>query len=178
MRVTGHIAGAYLVTKSLLSSWSLGDQTINSTLLVLGTLSGGLPDLDYLYYAIKSRGIKFGTDFQHHKWISHTFPFYIIPGLFFYFLGETLNASFMSMAAVVITVAATTHLLLDMIGSGDGIMWAWPFSKRMDGVFLLNVHGKEWIEAYARHPISWVENTIVICSIVWLGFDLLQYFLK
>jgi len=175
MRVTGHIAGAYLVTKGLLSIWSLDDPSVNSTLLVLGSLSGALPDLDYLYYAIKSRGIKFGADFQHHKWISHTFPFYIIPGLFFYLLGIIMNIAIVSMAAVVVTVAAITHLLLDMIGSGDGIMWAWPFSKRMDGIFLFNVHGKEWIEAYTRHPISWVENTMVICSVVWLGFDLFQF---
>lgn len=176
MRTPGHMAGSYIVVREVVNH--MPASVPNPTLLiVLGTLAGALPDLDYFYYAIKSGGLKYETDFQHHKWISHTFPFYIIPGAMIYLLGFWLNSPIVKSISLVVTVGAVIHLLLDMVGSGDGIMWAWPFSKRMDGVHLLNVHGKEWAKVYAKHPISWVERTIIIIALFFLVFDVFSWLL-
>lgn len=171
MRTQGHIAGSFIVVREVLKHIPT-NETNQMALIVLGTLAGALPDLDYFYYAFKSGGFKYETDFQHHKWVSHTFPFYIIPGALFYFLGYFLGYPAIRFGALVITIGTVVHLILDMIGSGDGIMWAWPFSKRMDGIFLLNVHGKEWSSAYAKHPISWVERIIIITALILLAYDL------
>ena len=66
--------------------------------------------------------------------------------------------------ATTVTVAAVTHLFQDMVGSGTGLMWAWPFSRRMDGIAVLNVKGKAWREVYRQHPIAWVERLLVAAA--------------
>ena len=160
MREVGHIAGGYLVTRQLVKQWQLSKAEKNR-LLALGTAAATLPDVDVLLYVLKTRSLELSSDFDHHKWVTHTFPFYLVPGALVYLYARTAGRTALRRQATVVTVAAATHLFQDMIGSGTGLMWAWPFSRRMDGIVVLNVTGKAWREMYRRHPVAWVERLLV-----------------
>jgi membrane-bound metal-dependent hydrolase YbcI (DUF457 family) len=175
MQFDGHIAGAYLLAREITRHMNISP-TKRHLLTGLGALAGALPDLDFFVYAIQKGTLTMGTDFQHHKWITHTFPFYLIPGLLVYLLARQTGKDGLANGTLVVSASVVIHLLMDMVGSGDGIMWAWPFSQRMDGIFLLNVHGNDWVQTYNAHPISWVERSIKITALFVLGYDLWKFF--
>jgi membrane-bound metal-dependent hydrolase YbcI (DUF457 family) len=173
MKPTGHLAGGYLVTRLWLKQ--IKPDLNRNLLLAAGTLAGMLPDTDTLYHLARTRSLEFGADFDHHRWITHTFPFYLIPGLLVYGYGRFAGRSWLGQLSLVSTTAAVTHLLQDAIGSGTGLMWAWPFSRRMGGVCTLHVEGgRAWLEAYERHPIAWVERLIVLAAVGMLIMDFLK----
>jgi hypothetical protein len=165
MKPLGHLAGGYLTTQAALHIIKPPPEN-RLPLLTLGTIAGILPDLDGVYHIIRTRSLKFGEDFDHHRWISHTFPFYWIPGGLLYLWSKLTGRTMVQQATAVTLAGVTTHLLQDTIGSGTGLMWAWPFSKRMDGICTLNVKGGEaWLEVYNQHPISWVERLTVLAAV-------------
>lgn len=170
MQFDGHMAGAFLLAREITRHMDISPRQ-RGVLTAVGGLAGALPDLDFLIYAVWKGTLQMGTDFQHHKWITHRFPFYLVPGLLVSWLGNKTGREGLARGALVVTASAVLHLLMDMVGSGDGIMWAWPFSRRMDGLFLLNVHGMEWVRAYNAHPVSWVERIIKITAVLVLVFD-------
>jgi hypothetical protein len=141
-------------------------------LLALGSFAGILPDFDYLYYAIRKKGICYDTDFRHHTWITHTFPFYWFPSAVLYVVGFILQRQAIRRTAVVVAAGTTTHLLQDTVGSGDGIMMLFPFTRKMWGVGLLNKHGREWKEAYEKSKISNIEHLLVALGIASFIYDL------
>jgi hypothetical protein len=107
--------------------------------------------------------------------MSHTFPFYLIPGILLYGYSRGAGQIWLGQLSLVTTTAAVTHLLQDAIGSGTGLMWAWPFSRRMGGICTLHVKGgRAWLETYNRHPIAWVERLIVLAAVGMLVKDFLQ----
>jgi len=165
MREVGHVAGGYLVTRQFVKQWQLSEAEKNR-LLALGAAAASLPDVDVLLYVLKTRSLELGSDFDHHKWVTHTFPFYLVPGIPVYLYACTTGRAALSRRAVVVTVAAVTHLFQDMIGSGTGLMWAWPFSRRMDGIVVLNVTGEAWRKVYRQHPIAWVERLLVAAAVL------------
>jgi hypothetical protein len=166
MKPLGHLAGGYLVTRGLLEYLQV-EPADRRKLLVIGSLAGLLPDMDALLYLAYSRDLQFGDEFDHHRWVSHTFPLYWGPGLLAYLYGRAKNRPWLSHLALITTTGATVHLLQDTIGSGTGLMWAWPFSRRMGGICTLHVKGGQaWLEAYRRHPIAWVERGIIVLGVV------------
>src|SRR5262245_57017665 len=171
MKPLGHLAGGYLVTRNLLNHIEVepGDKQV---LLLAGSLAGVLPDMVAILYIAWSRDLQFGDEFDHHRWITHTFPFYWGPGLLAYLVGRVRNNPWLSQLALVITIGATVHLLQDTIGSGTGLMWAWPFSRRMAGICTLNVKGGQaWLAVYNRHPIAWVERGIILLALATFLVD-------
>jgi membrane-bound metal-dependent hydrolase YbcI (DUF457 family) len=174
MRIQGHVAGGYLVTQALLA-WLKPPSSEEKQLLVLGTLAGVLPDGDTLLHLARTRSLEFGEDFDHHAWITHTFPFYLLPGLGLFLYGQWRNRPKIRRGALVVMAGTTTHLLQDTIGSGTGLMWAWPVSKRMGGFGTLNVKGgRAWLEVYANHPIAWVERLIILAALLLFLVNLLK----
>ncbi len=164
MKPTGHLAGGYLATRLLLKQ--INPETDKRVLLTVGTLAGMLPDMDTLYHLARTRSLEFGADFDHHRWITHTFPFYLIPGSLVYFYGYLYDKRWLRQLSLLATTGAITHLLQDGIGSGTGLMWAWPFSRRMGGIGTLHVKGgRAWLEIYNKHPIAWVERLIILTAL-------------
>ena len=164
MTPLGHLAGGYLASRVLLNQID-PKPTDRKLLLVAGTVAGILPDADTLYYVARSRSFEFGEDFDHHRWISHTLPVYWLAGLTAYLYGRLSGQRRLAQGAQVVTAATTAHLLQDTIGSGTGLMWAWPFSRRMGGIATLHIKGgRAWLEAYKTHPIVWVERLIIFTA--------------
>ncbi len=169
MREIGHIAGGYLATRALLQRWRPA-QRERRVLLALGVAASALPDVDVLGYALRRRSLDF-ENFDHHQWITHTFPPYVALGLLLYGSARAANHPRWQRRAMLITLMCTLHLLQDSIGSGTGLMWAWPFSRRMDGFIVLGVKGDAWRGVYANHPISWVERALVGLAVVVALWD-------
>ncbi len=163
MRELGHVAGGYLTTRALLQRWRPAPRERNA-LLALGLLASTLPDTDVLGYALhrllRGRSLDF-SEFDHHQWISHTFPPYVALGLLGYGIARGAGSQRWPRRVLVIALMCGLHLLQDSIGSGTGLMWAWPLSRRMDGLVVLGVKGDAWRDVYANHPISWVERGLV-----------------
>jgi len=97
-----------------------------------------------------------------------------VPLCLVWLYGRTRRSLRITHATLVMLGSSTGHLLQDMIGTGDGVMWAWPFSTRMDGFSLLNVHGREWAKIYSRHPIAWIERFIILTSAIMLIRDVMS----
>ncbi len=174
MRIQGHIAAGYLVSQGLIAILPIpADERL--AMLTLGTLAGVLPDLDALYYFAKKKAVMLSDDFTHHQWVSHTFPPYLIlTGLLLVLGWFTANTSLQN-ASLFLGVSVCIHLLLDMVGSGDGIMILWPISRRMVGIGKLNVHGMTWKRVYETSPYVWIENMILITAFVLLLADIVGF---
>lgn len=176
MKPLGHLAGGFLTARLLLNIIK-PEPKDRVPLLALGTLAGILPDLDGAYHVVRTRSLAFGEDYDHHRWLSHTFPFYWLPGGLLLLWAKRSERPRLKQAALVATASATTHLLQDGVGSGTGLMWAWPISRRMDGICTLHVKGGQaWLEVYQNHPIAWVERLLILAAATLLVFDLIGYF--
>jgi hypothetical protein len=168
MRIQGHIAGGVLTTGVVLSILKPPIQVADK-LLILGALAGSLPDWDILIYFLKKRAIKYDTDFHHHTWITHTFPFYLVPALILYLVGVFSSTVYLQWSAIVFFLAAATHLVQDMYGSGDGIMVYYPFSRKMEGFELTGTHGPEWMKQYLKSRAFRVEQATVFAAIIFVA---------
>jgi hypothetical protein len=171
MRFQGHLAAGYVVSRVFINI--VGIPPENQLLMTaIGTGAGILPDLDALYYFVRKGAITFDDDFTHHKWITHTFPPYLIVGLLILVVGGNLQNQLIQHSAALLTISTFVHLFLDMIGSGDGIMIAWPFSQRMVGIGKLHVHGMEWKQRYETSVYIWIERLIILVALIILGSNL------
>jgi len=166
MRLPGHVAGAWIASKIVISRLRTTSTQERRNLSILGAIAGTLPDLDYLWYMVTKRGIKYESDFRHHTWITHTFPFYWAIGGFLYLIGVVKNNPLLKNQATILAVSTSTHLAQDMIGSGDGIMALYPASRKMYGVWLSGLHGKEWNENYVKSSAYLVELGLIVIACI------------
>ena len=135
----------------------------NSLGIIMVMSAAILPDLDGI--SIISKKIDFNENFRHHKWPTHTFFVYILLFIAIFLIEFFIpNRIFYS---ILFLIGSFSHLIGDMIGSGDGIMFFWPFSKKMFGFHLLNKHGKEWLENYLSFwYFRWNERIAVALGLV------------
>jgi hypothetical protein len=166
MKIEGHLAGGWLISKLAVDCMRPESRADRIRLLGIGTLAGVLPDLDFLWYLWKKRGVTYGTDFRHHTWITHTFIFYWIPAAFLFIVGACMGNKRLKQASILFAAGTTAHLLQDGVGSGDGIMYAYPASRKMWGIGLIGKHGKEWLETYVHSPVYRIEKGIIGLSAI------------
>jgi len=117
---------------------------------IITILAGIAPDLDYIVYLIRREGQHHTT--SHHTWFSHTlWPFV---GIAFFLMLNGYN-----FLGILFIIGTTTHLIQDSIGTGDGIMWFYPFSRRQLGIHILGEIGKKWQQAYLSYwYFRWTER--------------------
>jgi hypothetical protein len=172
MRFEGHVASGYLISQAALSALPIEPES-KLGLLAMGTIAGVLPDFDGLVYIIRKRSFLLGNDYTHHKWVSHTLPpYWLFAGLLF-LVGHFKSLAWLTHAAILLALSTTGHFLLDMVGSGDGIMLLWPFSQRMFGIGKLHAHGAEWKRKYEASPFVIIERGILLGALVVFIADLL-----
>jgi membrane-bound metal-dependent hydrolase YbcI (DUF457 family) len=173
MRLPGHIAGAWITSKLVIDRLDISPQE-RINLSLLSVVVGTIPDWDYLWYMISKKGIKYESDFRHHTWITHTFPFYwVISGLI-YLVGIIIKKPSLKNQATIFAVATSTHLAQDMVGSGDGIMALYPATKKMYGVGLSGLHGKAWNDNYVKSPSYLVEIGLIIIACIMFVLSLFR----
>jgi membrane-bound metal-dependent hydrolase YbcI (DUF457 family) len=170
----GHAAGGYLIG-TLLSVATKSRPKDAKVLRVLGIVGGILPDLDIWAYHALRKPMSLGSDFQHHTWLTHTLPCYLVPGSLIAIWASRTKRTALARYSIVLTASICIHLIQDMVGSGDGIQLFFPFSRRMFGIRLFGVHGKEWRAHYTRDPIFVVEIELVLLALAMAGYRLLCY---
>jgi hypothetical protein len=171
MRFQGHVAAGYIVSQAFIAASAFPAEK-SLLLTAVGTAAGILPDLDGLYYLARKRELRFDTDFTHHTWVTHTLPPYLLIGALALWLGVNDGNEILQASAKLLMISTSIHLLLDMVGSGDGIMIAWPISHRMFGIGLLKVHGMEWKRRYEASGFVWIERAILFVALLLLASDL------
>jgi len=164
MRPQGHIAAGYLVSQAVIGLMAAPAEE-QLALTILGIAAGIFPDLDVLYYFARKKKLIFDDDFVHHHWVSHTFPPYFLAALLFYLARPANAAAAFLHAGITAFSSVIVHLLLDMVGSGDGIMIAWPFSRRMVGIGKLNARGMQWKRLYEASPYVRIEYFIILSAL-------------
>lgn len=131
---------------------------ILSTLIVTGII----PDLDVIYQKVILKR-PFDHTFQHHLWLSH-WPVTYLPLVF-------LSAITGNPYVYAVTAGLYSHLVLDTFFVADGIMWLFPFSKKMYCFFGKHTkghHGKEWFSIYKTLPIFKIDllSFIVLVALI------------
>ncbi len=123
----GHFAGGYLAALGLLT-WSgiqIPDEQ-KPVILLVGSLIGFAPDLD-MFRAFRNSKNFIVTPGENHRAFSTHAPFlWLIAGIV---LAIFAPNPFWKMTGLLVWVAAWSHFFLDSIQYG--IMWFWPFSKRL-----------------------------------------------
>lgn len=164
----GHAAGGFIAgtIAAFLTKRKSNDYSFYQ---IIGVAGGLLPDADLvIYHSLRNR-FNLSPDIEHHTWLTHKFPFYLIPGTLLTAWAIRNKRPKLARITATLILGACTHLLQDMCGSGDGIQLLFPLSKRMFGFRLLDAHGKEWRRRYVRDPIFLVEATLIITALlIWL----------
>ncbi|MCI0397769.1 MAG: metal-dependent hydrolase [Chloroflexi bacterium] len=156
----GHAAGGYLA--GTLSAWLHQSRPEEIRKLQLAGLAGGLlPDLDLPGRYALSKVLPLPADIRHHTWVTHTFPFYLVPGGLLTLWARRRKKERLARYAATVTAGVCVHLAQDTCGTGDGMQLFFPFSRHMSGFRLLHVHGREWQRRYVRDPIFLVELAFV-----------------
>lgn len=128
----------------------------STPILITLIFTSVLPDLDVIYQKTILKK-PFDHSFQHHQWASH-WPVTYLPLIL-------LTALTNNYYALIITLGVYSHLILDTFFAADGIMWLYPFSKKMYCFFDKHTkghHGKEWFIIYRTLPIFKVD---ILCFI-------------
>jgi membrane-bound metal-dependent hydrolase YbcI (DUF457 family) len=167
-----HVAASYLTTRAYVrrvvksASWSL---------LAIGIFAGVVPDVDAVwFYAKYGRAATGDLAGAHRLSIMHT-PFLcvIVVALILAIPHKASWSSRVHLAACS-AIGFFTHLVLDSLTIGWGIMWLYPFSTRMYGWNIVTrlyrrKWGDRWFIEYLHSPFILIELTIVVLAFgVWL----------
>jgi membrane-bound metal-dependent hydrolase YbcI (DUF457 family) len=175
MKLSGHAAGGVIITRAIFKFLKPNSGSERLALLVSGAIAGTIPDWDGVLYLMNKKQLKIESDFRHHTWITHTFVFHWVISGALYLLGNILRRSSLKKKALIVGASTTMHLVQDTIGTGDGIMVFYPFTKKMYGIGLSNLHGNEWEADYVKRPIYNVERSLKFIAVFVMIFEILKW---
>lgn len=129
MVLPGHLAGGYLATSAILSLIPLTlSPTETTSLLIIGTLAGELPDIDLAIFYLISRKKKPQKGDTHRKFLTHIPLFWLLIFIPIALIGFIFKSPFIVIMALIIFAGTLTHLIFDSIDYG--IQWLKPFSEK------------------------------------------------
>ncbi len=123
----GHIAAGYLTAKVLIGSlhYDLTAGQIND-LTIIAALLAFIPDLDFFAAFAKIGKFRMETGKTNHRhYPSHAPIVWLILGLIIFVFSAS---AFGKTLGLLVWLAPWSHFILD---SQWGIMWLWPFSKKL-----------------------------------------------
>ena len=129
MVLPGHIAGGYLAT-TLLLTLSHGTLTPDDmrAVLILGTLSGELPDIDLVFFYITQRFSTTHSKNNHRDYITHLPIVWLGISSLIMLGGYASGSAFLEYSGAALLCGSWSHFILDSIEFG--IMWLWPYSRQ------------------------------------------------
>ena len=170
MLLPGHVGGSYLVAAACAQLFRRPGQPRGVTLaLALFALGAGLvSDADILPATLRVGWDPLGrVASEHRASFLHTPLFAVAAGL------VTLALPFRNrwLWATVAFAAVMTHLLLDSLSIGSGVMWLHPWSDTFYGINLANNYygadwGDQWLRRYLLHPLFLIEVALVATAVV------------
>jgi hypothetical protein len=180
MVLPGHLAGGYLAARALmaLSNPALSRPEINA-LYIITILAAEAPDLDLIRFFFEHRSLKLQKTDSHRKYASHAPAAWLFGSFVIVLAGYLLGIPFVSYAGLAVLCGSWSHFILDSVEYG--IMWLWPFSKKM---FALRYPVQEeideqigtisyywqFIKKYYCKYITFYLELIVIAVAVWVAF--------
>ena len=164
-----HIAYPYIIINLLTYITPLKVTPAQNLLLAVFSI---LPDSDYLirYLVAKIRREKIRlNEVQHHKWPSH-WPISYLPLLVIFLMTPSVTTFLM-------VFGVYSHLVLDLIATGDGIMLFYPFKKNFYMILSKHTKGKmgwEWVKTYKKLRVYKLEKVVI--TIVAIHFAAILLF--
>lgn len=144
-----------------------------------------LPDLDAIYYFIKSKGrLKLTMEYQHHlNSLTHV-PLIFSPVIIVFIISLIINFYPLYFLMAVVGIYGG-HFLLDTIASGDGIMWGKnPFKRKKYTRFINKYcdktdgyHGRYWDARYRQTKTFKIGNYAVIIASTIIFFHIINLYL-
>ncbi len=168
MLLPTHIAGAYCATEAALFLLRRPRSEVCRGPILYGVVAGVVSDLDLVPLFFKL-GWKFlgGEAGQHRESILHTLIFAVVLALVPVFLRMRERSAW----AVAGCVGLISHLVLDSLTIGWGIMWFYPFSIKFYGINIATrwygaQWGDKWLSKYIWHPLFIIELAIMSAGFV------------
>ncbi|MCS6962499.1 MAG: metal-dependent hydrolase [Thermoflexus sp.] len=161
------VVAAYMIQRATHQPFHLG-------IAGLAVFLSGLPDLDLLWGWWRRRRAGEEGHNPHHALWTHTPLFWVI-------WGGILAWGFHLPLGLVIGLALV-HLVLDSIGTDDGIMWLWPWRRRQYALWPRNLHaagarGLAFYRRYYRQPLLLlIELSLLTVASMILGWEILRTF--
>lgn len=97
-------------------------------MLILGTISGDLPDIDVAIFSFTHLIGSKTAKKQHRSYVTHTPIFWLAVSAAAALIGLAASSAFILTLSAVILAGSWSHLLFDSIEYG--VRWLWPFSDR------------------------------------------------
>lgn len=133
--------------------------------LLLGVVAALLPDVDFVWHWLRGREVAaHAGNPEDHRDVLH-YPLVFVPAA-----TAATNLAFGEVAGLIVGCALLLHFLHDSFGTGWGINWLWPLSKKSykffcekDGtpslrpVVSWSSHEKRHVMAQYGDP-EWIQN--------------------
>jgi hypothetical protein len=123
---------------------------LTTTIILLSVAFGLLPDFD-MSVEIFQQGALRGKGDKFHRKITH-FPILYIPIIPFIFY------RYNNFWGILFTVNLISHFIHDTVGTGFGLKWLWPFSKKNFKIFSNPIDGR----LGTKFIVSWDPQALKI----------------
>lgn len=131
MLPSGHLASGYL-SGTLLATWLPGlvQDDSRQIFIALVALFAVIPDLDEFWVFAKiGRAIGSKAGFNHRKLLTHTPLLHLLIAVLIFALGAIAQNQLVVQISFAYLLGTMMHLFFDSFAYG--VMWLWPFSKKL-----------------------------------------------
>ena len=171
MLLPGHVGASYLVAAAgtrMFRRQGEERRTVTTALALFALGAGLVSDVDTLPVLLRVGWDPLGrVASEHRASILHTPLFAIAVGI------ATLALPLRDrwLWATVGCAAVMTHLLLDSLSIGPGVMWLHPWSDTFYGINLANSRygtdwGDQWLSRYIVHPLFLIEVGLLAAAAI------------
>jgi hypothetical protein len=171
MLLPGHVGASYLVAAASARMFRRqGEErrTVPMALALFALGAGLVSDVDIVPMLLRVGWDPLGrVASEHRASILHTPLFAVAVGI----ATLALPVRDRWLWATVGCTAVMTHLLLDSLSIGPGVMWLHPWSDAFYGINLANTRygtdwGDQWLRRYLVHPLFLIEVAIVAAAAI------------
>lgn len=150
----GHIAGGYLVTYSLIKIFQpqFSQAEINQ-LFWYGMFFAFAPDLDMFFSFLRQKSFTIQRKHNHRKLYSHTPIVWFFIGCMVMLLSRNI---FTVYVGLLVWLSSWSHFLFDSLQ--HGIMWLFPFSKRLFSLKDTGVELEIFEKGFFSYWMAFVKN--------------------
>jgi hypothetical protein len=171
MLLPGHVGASYLVTVGCAELFRRSSGPLSEKLLrrltLFGLCGGLISDVDVVPLIVRSGWDALGGGAgEHRQTILHT-PWFALLGV----LALSLPVEQRQLWATVGVAVVLTHLILDSLVIGPGIMWLYPFSDQFYGINIVArwsgvAWGDRWLMGYIGHPLFLLEIALMAAALI------------
>lgn len=177
MLPTGHFAAGYLTTRFAIASLiATFPQANDPKFWVIGLIASVIPDMDEFAVFYKVKRFTGDSKVVHRKFISHAPLLHLAVGAAVFLISNIIGSQDWQLYSILYVVGTWTHFIFDSFGYG--ILWLWPFSKKIYSVrarerdFQINQRGffEYWIEflrLYFKDLVFYLEMVVIAVALAF-----------